>query len=967
MLSGPPLHPPTLRDPLESPSHLQQLPYDEGERSKSQTKGKPLEPRSYLFAGYSRPHTAAARAQEVKRPKTASGPSRAASPRRGHVENGWESDGGTEAGTVDHQIEVLSAVDCARVGLGLPLFQRHELVGTDGPGNEHHHTHEKLEGASYDAAAYGKGEYIIEVDAAKLFRLTERLLSAKTPTGSGVRDIIWEEKQHELELYEGWDREASNGEEATDRKPTTIQFKEGPSSLDDEGHHVQFMQCLDRCVVRGRSAASTRATSAARPTRPTTAASHSTSARITQSAQAKRTSADFKAERAARLASLATPKHRPATAPKLNAADTATKRTNAPPASAPPALKRTTSSAAVPSSRRPSMMTLATRRASSASSLGPSRRASLAPQPPTTPQTTKPTRRPATAPPRRHHPAPPRRTRDEATFVLQYLKTNPPFNTTLSNQAASLEHYQQHAAAHPQVWNPKAFSVGRFILDYTRMSSKLFDPSRLRRTIPNLTIDQQQSPPQPPLQPAEPTKPPELKLARSDTLTNPAPRLRTRNATTLLGFTSSALNGVPSCLDPADRMIALSILRKPQFERTPDDLRVLFRAMRKVGAFGKLSDFILGQLCGVLSVWVYEKDRAVFRQGDVGTAWYIILSGSAVVQVSRTNRIEDSVPVARLEPGQGFGDLALINDSPRLATIITADPCELAVVEKADYNRIIKFIHEKEAKEKMLFLRKIPIFQDWTVASLRSVGQKMEWKKFLPGQVIIAEGQPLEEFFLIKSGTCTIHKTLKRTPTTINPNSSSEEDDPFTPQYHRQPPKHKKHSHFTTTTTPPKPRTQSQSRTLHRTPPPPPQSIEVYLGTLDPLMYFGEDGISSYTPDTGFPLATVTIRAGGPAPSSPSSSQQQTLTPTELLVSKTFDAREKFGSLLTPHLYVPAPTDKEVEKLWEEECKKRRWERVRRKTVLGLVREWKGDPNVGVVGGRGVKVEVEGEREGWRV
>ena len=115
---------------------------------------------------------------------------------------------------------------------------------------------------------------------------------------------------------------------------------------------------------------------------------------------------------------------------------------------------------------------------------------------------------------------------------------------------------------------------------------------------------------------------------------------------------------------------------------------------------------------------------------------------------------------------QGFGDLALINDSPRLATIITSDPCELAVVEKvcekarstcllliegnvhivyfssckADYNRIIKFIHEKEAKEKMLFLRKISIFQDWSVASLRSVGQKMEWKKFLPGQVIIAEG-----------------------------------------------------------------------------------------------------------------------------------------------------------------------------------------------------------------------------------
>ncbi|KAJ3027196.1 Cyclic nucleotide-binding domain-containing protein 2, partial [Rhizophlyctis rosea] len=393
-------------------------------------------------------------------------------------------------------------------------------------------------------------------------------------------------------------------------------------------------------------------------------------------------------------------------------------------------------------------------------------------------------------------------------------------------------------------------------------------------------------------------------------------------------------------------MIALPILKKPQFERTPDDLRVLFRSMRKVGAFGKLSDFILGQLCGVLSVQKFESDRAVFRQGDVGTAWYIILTGSAVVQVTRTNRIEDSVPVAKLDAGQGFGDLALINDSPRLATIITSDPCELAVVEKADYNRIIKFIHEKEAKEKMLFLRKISIFQDWSIASLRSVGQKMEWKKFLPGQVIIAEGDPLEEFFFIKSGTCTVHKRLDRNSSA--PPISSDDDDPFTPQYYRTSDETKRRA-----------KARPQSRTLHRPPPTGTTTIEVFLGVLEPLMYFGEDGIFKYNPDTGFPPSPVTIKAGLSPPSSSSTSTSSTsptslfpaqtsttLLPTEVLISKTFDAREKFGSLITPHLYVPSPTDAEVEKLWEEECKKRKWERVRRKAVVGLVREWKGDPNV---------------------
>ncbi len=48
----------------------------------------------------------------------------------------------------------------------------------------------------------------------------------------------------------------------------------------------------------------------------------------------------------------------------------------------------------------------------------------------------------------------------------------------------------------------------------------------------------------------------------------------------------------------------------------------------------------------------------MFRQGDVGTCWYVIYKGKVHV-------IVNGVKVATLNEGEGFGDLALITDKPR--------------------------------------------------------------------------------------------------------------------------------------------------------------------------------------------------------------------------------------------------------------------------------------------------------------
>ena len=53
------------------------------------------------------------------------------------------------------------------------------------------------------------------------------------------------------------------------------------------------------------------------------------------------------------------------------------------------------------------------------------------------------------------------------------------------------------------------------------------------------------------------------------------------------------------------------------------------------------------------------------------------------------------IEITKLEEGKSFGELALINDRPRAATIMGLTDCHLATLDKQDYLRVFKKIENK--------------------------------------------------------------------------------------------------------------------------------------------------------------------------------------------------------------------------------------------------------------------------------
>lgn len=102
--------------------------------------------------------------------------------------------------------------------------------------------------------------------------------------------------------------------------------------------------------------------------------------------------------------------------------------------------------------------------------------------------------------------------------------------------------------------------------------------------------------------------------------------------------------------------------------------------LRKVKIFGGLNSTQLTKLAGICVEKKIGAGEHLFQEGDQGAEMFIIEAGR--VRISKNVPGIGEEALAILDPGQYFGEMALIDDSPRSADAIIHAPVTLQVITK---------------------------------------------------------------------------------------------------------------------------------------------------------------------------------------------------------------------------------------------------------------------------------------------
>jgi hypothetical protein len=126
-------------------------------------------------------------------------------------------------------------------------------------------------------------------------------------------------------------------------------------------------------------------------------------------------------------------------------------------------------------------------------------------------------------------------------------------------------------------------------------------------------------------------------------------------------------------------VLALAYLpRYMQIDRTIPVPGPEIGVLRGLAMFAPLPVATVDQLATVLEHHAYQPGETVMREGDRGDRFYIVVSGRAHVTVRGKS-------VRYLEQGDCFGEIALLRDVPRTATVTAAEPLHAVALARADF------------------------------------------------------------------------------------------------------------------------------------------------------------------------------------------------------------------------------------------------------------------------------------------
>jgi CRP-like cAMP-binding protein len=177
------------------------------------------------------------------------------------------------------------------------------------------------------------------------------------------------------------------------------------------------------------------------------------------------------------------------------------------------------------------------------------------------------------------------------------------------------------------------------------------------------------------------------------------------------------------------------------------------RALAATPLFAGMPSDALQDLVANLQLISLERGDVLFRAGDPSDALYVIVEGELAMQGGTPE-------TARLGPGAFLGEVALMTDQPRSATVVCFSPAELLRIDRHTLSRVLahhgdvlravlRFVRDRLVDR---WMRTTPLFRPFNDAQRIELAGKFKFLEIDAGTVVLGTGERPDGLYIVLAG-----------------------------------------------------------------------------------------------------------------------------------------------------------------------------------------------------------------------
>lgn len=188
----------------------------------------------------------------------------------------------------------------------------------------------------------------------------------------------------------------------------------------------------------------------------------------------------------------------------------------------------------------------------------------------------------------------------------------------------------------------------------------------------------------------------------------------------------------------------------PVITKTDEQKDRLKSVLVKSFLFSNLEDNDFGIIIGAMKEVTVNQGERVINQGDAGDFLFVIESGDFDCMIKQADGSEKVVKTCAA--GDVFGELALLYNCPRAATVMSKSASVCWQLDRDTFNNIVKEAAQKKRERYDQFLAKVPLLGSMDAYERSQLADALRPETCKDGQNIMSQGEIGQKFYIVEEG-----------------------------------------------------------------------------------------------------------------------------------------------------------------------------------------------------------------------